>query len=361
MTTRKNWAPGDLQAEFAVLRAREPRIRPYDAARTLQTSEAELVASGCGSSATRLRPEWTTLLPEMESLGEVMGLTRNEWAVIEKHGRYRNVELGAHAGTVLDEGLDLRVFPSQWTFAYAVQDGARRSIQVFDRHGVAVHKTFLLENSGAEAYGRLVAKYAAVDRSMQPEVVPLPAPQPGKSDSEVNVVELRHRWSQLRDTHEFFRLLRELQVERIRALRLVGADWARPVQRLTLREVLEWAVSTRFPVMVFVANPGNIQIHTGPVENLKQAGEWFNVLDRGFNLHIHEVGIDSAWVVRKPTSDGVVTSLELYAADGTGIVSLFSKRKPGQVESTEWRTALAAQSLDVGARDRRRAAPESED
>ena len=51
--------------------------------------------------------------------------------------------------------------------------------------------------------------------------------------------------------------------------------------------------------------------------------------------------IDEAWVVRKPTEDGVVTSLELFDAQGEAIATLFGKRKPGIPEIEDWRVALA--------------------
>lgn len=83
-----------------------------------------------------------------------------------------------------------------------------------------------------------------------------------------------------------------------------------------------------------------IQIHSGPVHTIKQYGPWLNVLDPGFNLHVHEPEIAQAWVVRKPTSDGPVSSLELYDAEGESVLYAFSKRKPGQVESEDWRALL---------------------
>jgi putative hemin transport protein len=101
--------------------------------------------------------------------------------------------------------------------------------------------------------------------------------------------------------------------------------------------VLEAAARDGLPIMVFVNNPGCIQIHTGPVAHLKTAGPWFNVLDPDFNLHLREDLVKSAWVVRKPTSDGFVTSLELYDATEGLVVQFFGKRKPGQSESLDWR------------------------
>ena len=94
--------------------------------------------------------------------------------------------------------------------------------------------------------------------------------------------------------------------------------------------------------MIFAGNAGVIQIHTGPVEKLKALGPWFNVLDDGFNLHLRMDAIDTAWVIRKPTRDGIVTSLEIYDAQGDQIAWMFGKRKPGELERDDWRGIIDA-------------------
>lgn len=92
--------------------------------------------------------------------------------------------------------------------------------------------------------------------------------------------------------------------------------------------------------MVFVGSPGCLQIHTGPVRTLKATSPGYNVLDPGFRPHLNKERIVQAWVVRKPTTDGVVTSLELLDADGGIIARLFDKRKRGQPERDDWRSIL---------------------
>ena len=76
---------------------------------------------------------------------------------------------------------------------------------------------------------------------------------------------------------------------------------------------------TVLPIIVFVGSPSNIQIHTGPVRNIKVMGRGLNVLDSDFNLRLREDHVDAVWVVRKPTSDGIVTSVELMRH---GLVSM---------------------------------------
>ena len=94
--------------------------------------------------------------------------------------------------------------------------------------------------------------------------------------------------------------------------------------------------------MVFVGNEGCVQIYTGRVERLVETGPWFNVLDARFNLHLAEAQVVEAYVVVKPTVDGVVTSVECFDADGALVVQFFGERKPGIPELAGWRDLVAA-------------------
>jgi putative hemin transport protein len=65
------------------------------------------------------------------------------------------------------------------------------------------------------------------------------------------------------------------------------------------------------------------------------------VLDAGFNLHLREDMIKSAWIVEKPTSDGVVTSVEVFDGAGELMAMFFGARKPGNPELQPWRDIVA--------------------
>ena len=56
---------------------------------------------------------------------------------------------------------------------------------------------------------------------------------------------------------------------------------------------------------------------------------------------VREDRIAATWVVKKPTSDGVVTSLELFDRDGEAMAMFFGERKPGKPELEPWRTLVA--------------------
>ncbi|MEL7168820.1 MAG: ChuX/HutX family heme-like substrate-binding protein [Bacteroidota bacterium] len=350
-------AHADLAARWAALRADNPSIRTRNAAADLGVSEADLLATNLGQDdlnavhTIRLDGGWGALLQEIESMGTVMALTRNDACVHEKHGVYRNVKMiEAHAiGLVLDEDIDLRLFLGRWRYGFAVatpfdgaKDGLRRSLQFFDAHGMAVHKVFLTRKSDVEAYERIVGKYRHRDQHDAIEVEAPFVPEAETPDAEIDRAAFLQGWAELKDTHDFFPLLKDHGVSRTQALRFAEGTFAERVELDSPRRALQHAAATETPIMVFVGNRGCIQIHTGPVKKLKEYGAWYNVLDPGFNLHLREDAIAEAWVVRKPTTDGTVTALELFDADGEVITQLFGKRKPGIPELEAWREILAA-------------------
>jgi putative hemin transport protein len=99
---------------------------------------------------------------------------------------------------------------------------------------------------------------------------------------------------------------------------------------------------------VFVGNRHCIQIHSGPVRNLRWLDSWLNVLDAEFNLHLQTRGVTELWRVRKPSSDGIITSWEAFDAQGELVLQLFGARKPGVPELPEWRAlAEACSALEV--------------
>ncbi|WP_049622489.1 hemin-degrading factor [Frateuria defendens] len=333
-----------LHDAWRQLRESEPNLRARDLAERLGVSEGELVASRCGGEGVvRLDGRWPELIRALPSLGRVMVLTRNDSCVHEKRGRFTHVEVGVVMGLVLDEAIDLRLFLRHWKHGFAVRELSHgrtlQSLQFFDGDGRAVHKVYLTGDSDPEAWRRLLDKHRAAGQSPRFETCAVPEPLPRLlRDEEVDIEALRAGWRAMNDgPHEFFALLRRHRVTRVQALRLVGEPFARPVANTAIRTVLTAAAASGLPIMVFVGSPGVVQIHTGPVHNIKTVGPWLNVLDAEFDLHLREDHIAQSWVVRKPTPEGPATSLELYDAQGGQIVQLFGKRKPGLPELEAWR------------------------
>jgi putative hemin transport protein len=314
-----------------------PKLRIRERAQRLGVPEAALVAAECGVQAAELAGTPNAIFRELGTLGSVMALSRNDAAVHERHGSYLDIQAEGPVGIVLGPDIDLRMFFSSWKYIYAVTEQGRQSLQFFDKRGEAVHKVYRTERTDGAAWDALVAKFGAAPST---PVVAEALPAADEAQTPADPAALRARWQALTDTHDFFTMLRQFKVSRLGALRAAGQDLAQEVGQDAVEAMLNQAAATALPIMCFVANRGIVQIHTGPVSRLVRTGPWFNVLDETFNLHLNTEAVVSSWVVNKPTSDGWVTSLELYGADGALIVQFFGERKPGKPELPAWRSLL---------------------
>lgn len=300
--------------------------------------------------AIRLTDRWPDILQAAETLGEVTAITRNDACVHEKVGTYRHCSVNGSVGLVLGGEIDLRVFYAHWAHGFAAAEhtarGVQRSLQFFDAQGTALHKIFLrqgaAEADAVAAFDALVAAYRAP--GTLPGITPVQAPPatPDIPDDQVDIAAFRAGWRSMRDTHEFFGLLKQHRLSRTQALRLAEPEFAKPVPPASVRHLLQRASQAGTPIMVFVGNPGMIQIHSGPVHRIEVHGPWLNVLDPGFNLHLREDHLATAWQVRKPTTDGLVSSLEVFDGQGRTVAMFFGERKPGQAERHDWRQLLQA-------------------
>ncbi|WP_027061546.1 hemin-degrading factor [Mesorhizobium loti] len=328
--------------EIRRARTENPKTRERDLAAQLGISEAELVAAHCGDGVLRIEPRVNDLLTGLEAVGEVMALTRNESAVHEKIGVYDKVVTGNHNAMVLGENIDLRIFPKVWAHGFAVEkrdgDEIRRSLQFFDAAGEAVHKVHLRPASNLYAYQKLVASLESSNQEPTADISGHGFDEEGEATATTaNLDDLRDRWSRLTDVHQFFGMLKTLKLSRRQAVRMVGTDYAWLLDNDAVRAMFHHAAEGEMPIMCFVGNCGCIQIHSGPIKSIKPMGPWINVLDETFHLHLRTDHIHEIWAVRKPTKDGHVTSLEVYAANGEMIIQFFGKRHEGESERDDWR------------------------
>lgn len=331
----------------------QPHRFPSDIAAEIGVPEAALLAArASGRESTKdnaviaLRPDWDGILSSLRDLGPVKTVTRNEWGVIEKNGSYPKFQsFGVHAMFVGNE-IDLRITIGAWASAFAVTAPGRRedtlshSVQFFGTDGAAVHKLFLRAESSTEAFHRIAREFAGA-ADLEAAARPSPTPEGTTlSRAEVDKEALLDGWSKLQDTHEFFSLLHRHKVTRTDALALAEGQYTRRLDPSSLRLLLHRLSSESIPVMVFLGNPGCIQIHKGPLKKIVDWKGWLNVMDPEVELHIREDAIAEVWAVKKPAKDRVIASLEVFDAKGRDILSVFGVRKEGKAQEDRWREAL---------------------
>ncbi|MCX8531281.1 hemin-degrading factor [Chryseobacterium luquanense] len=337
-----NTIVNDLKEKWEALKVENPHLRIRNAAEQLGVSEAELLLTNVGEGVTVLKPEFANILTEVEKLGKVMALTRNDECVHERKGTYLNGDFSSpHAQLFVGEDIDLRIFQNHWNFAFAVVEGDRKSLQFFGKDGLALHKIYLTKDSNVEAFDPIVVQFTAENQAEAFEFEAVAPKAPEKADSEIDAEGFKKAWTELKDTHDFFMMTRKFGVSRTQALRLAPEGYTQKIDSSKVVNVLEEASEKSLPIMVFVGNRGIIQIHTGEVKKTMWHQQWFNVMDPDFNLHLDVTKIAEVWIVKKPTEDGEVTAIEVFNKEGEFIVQLFGKRKPGIPELQEWKDLVA--------------------
>ncbi len=328
-----------LFERFSQLKQQHPSLRARGLAQRLGVTEAELVA--CQPTTQLLQSNWRAWLHELVAVGPVMALTRNDAVVMEKTEPFESVECdNDHVAGVYGQAIDLRLFFGSWRHLFFVE-GERPSFQSFDRFGVATLKVFAVEGTEVSVFRRL-ADALQMSEDQKPAAIEIEPTTPAApaSTAQPDSATFNRAWREMTSPHDFFSLLQRFSVSRMTALHLADADLVWPISPLSHRELFGWAAETAAPVMIFVANGGATQIHSGPIQTLKTVGHWFNILDPHFNLHLQETAIHRAFVVRKPLRDGWTTGVEFYDAREQLMFQLFGERKRGESEPLPWRNRV---------------------
>jgi putative hemin transport protein len=355
-----------LAERYDALRAEQPKLALRDAAARLNVSEAELLATtGLGKTVTRLQEGDNVpreIMRRALDLGTVMALTRNENGVIERTGvatrlkpqdeiagldadkeKEREARLRNIAGGYLGGEIDLRFTFKNWKYAFAVvqpgKDGAvTRSLQFFDQSGNAAHKLYVKSEAGVAVFDKIVADFRNPVQSADLKVAAAPLKPAVKPDSAIDVKEYQLAWNELNDVHQFNRLVTEFGMSREQALRLGPVDKVQPITPQAVRQLLEESARQKLDIMAFLGNDATIQIYSGKIVKVQEAGGFFNVLDPEFNLHLRDSAFHSGYVIKRAG----VTSVEFFDKNGDLVVSFFGVRERNKPQPQSWVDMTAA-------------------
>lgn len=293
-----------------------------------------------------LEKNWRGMLREIRDFGEVMAITRNSGAVHEKIGVYQRLEEQGDIG-IFQGDIDLRLFFNKWEAGYFLIENKPGkvlfSLQFFNQYGVAIHKIYFRENDLELRLNYFLRKYVRyITQKYYVELIKSTYSIPDISGHKparqvfLNRTSFKREWSSMRDTHDFMKLIERYDLTRLEALEQIGLEYAQELDQDSVEDVFRAAAQERILLMVFVGNESVIQIHTGLIHNVSKFSSWINILDGGFNLHLRENLISRVWLVKKPTADGIVTSVEIFDAKGEVIAMIFGERHPGQAQRCDW-------------------------
>ena len=270
----------DHYTRWLALKEENPGKYARDIAGLMNLSEAELTFARVGHDAWRLRGEIREILGALEAVGETKCICRNDYAVHEQAGSFTQQHLNGHAGLVLNpRGLDLRLFLNQWASAFHLSETTARG----ERQSIQFfdHQGDAVLKVYTTDNTDLAAWADVLTRFIFADNPPLElkvAETPLYAEN-ADAALVDKAWRAMTDVHQFFGLLMK---------------------------------------------------------------GWLNIFNPTFTLHLLEETIAESWVTRKPTADGHVTSLELFAADGTQIAQLYGQRTEGEPEQSQWRSQIDA-------------------
>ena len=337
--TATSYEPTRLRDAWSLIRSLRPTAPQRQGAEDLGVTEAQLVAAHCGHSAVRLRGRWAALLGDLVQLGAVQGLTRNEHAVIEAEGVYRDLRISNDEICVVDQGINLAATTRKWASAFAVREvgrfGVRNSLQFFDDAGLSAHKLFLGPHSAGCAFDAITNLYADEDQS-DGIFVRADTVRALGSCPQIDIGELRARFAHAKSVGEAGEAIEELGGDRLRALRLLGEPHARRAVNSAVLRALELAAVRFVAIKASVANAAAVQSFEGTVLNVKPVAGWVNVLDTSFNLHVRAAAIAETWIVQTPTEDEPEVTLEMFDHESRCIATLGGASGEGPFEYERW-------------------------
>lgn len=342
-----------LSARWESLRQQQPKLQMRDAAKSLGVSEAELLATQT-SQVVRLQggaDAARKIMRRALDLGEVMALSRNEHGVIEVTGVATRVKPKSATETLDEDArlrqqnaiggyiggpIDLRFHFTNWAHAFAVtqtRDGkTNRSLQFFDASGEAIHKIFVKSEAGVAVFEQMQEEFRLAKADVPPAIVAKSMKAKEIDDSKVDLKEFHLAWEEMSDVHQFARIVSEFKLSRQQALRLAPKNYAQRLSAAGIRALLDGAAKDQIAIMAFLGNRGVTQIFSGKIEKVAAHGDWYNVLDPKFNLHLRESGFAQGWVIKRAG----ITSVEFFDHDGEPVVSFFGVRARGEPQTQSW-------------------------
>jgi putative hemin transport protein len=318
--------------------------RPFDDLQLPSLTDVQRIA--LHPHALRLQGEFAPLLQRLATLGNLTEVTRNSSALLETEHVSGALYVNNELELAPTEALHLRIFYPQWEHGYALAEydaetqTQRHSLQFFDRHGSMMHQIVLVDSGDVDAFKQVVRDHRA-NEQLTPAQLVMPSDEATEQAlRKIDVNALRADWAHTHNHQDFVQRQEVFDQQRLRKLRLAGKAFAYQVANDSARIILQRMTEFGTAIMAQVGNAGMVQAYYGKIKKIGSKNSRLKIANTGFRMLLREDHIDSIWVAKKPTTDGIITSLELFNRQGMHIASFLSKKDNGQPEPREWRESI---------------------
>ena len=333
----------ELKQRWQQLVNDNPRTRIRDAAEILDVSEMELLATDMPQKVLMLEGDFKALMQRLTKVGKIMSLVRNDVAVHELSGIYPTLQYSGDPQVgVAMEAIDLCIHFNEYRYAFAVRSPQGkhelRSIQTSDKCGQALQTIYLKNRDHVFLWDEIVEHFTA---QQQKPTFDLGSAEPvSRSFVDIDLTKLKQEWQQMQHAQDLSEIIKRLGISQHEAVSFIGQPYNRKVEIQAINQLIEQIKEQAIACSVLVRNKGVTQIYSGRFHKTAAMGAWMNVLDPNFNLHILTSAVEDVWVVKKPTQQGLLTSLEAYDKKGRISLEITPINTSEKQDLTEWHQVL---------------------
>jgi len=273
-------------------------------------------------------------LPQFD---RVVATTANASAVMTEIGVYADVSFCGAPLVAPPDRISLRLAPSAVRMALALDahhgDRLPPSLQLFDRHGAVLHKTFMTSIADELALESL--KYAT--RSYRLDWPTIRALEPAQDDAApVEIGAIRRDWSRQDFSVAIDRMIEWRGGRRRRALPFIGADQAWRIDRQVAPHFLNRLVRWKTPFTRMVASANCCQLQHGALDDVSQRGDLFLMTSGRCTLSFDPADIADYWVT---VHEGGL-AIEAYDRDGLCAFALTQASAPQTGCAPAWQDVV---------------------
>ncbi len=306
--------------------------------KTLGLTELDVVDQQLGVNSIALKTNFLEIMNSLPSLGYTATRVYNNIAIQECKGFYMATVCENTINIIMANAKEagVKVLLDSWQCIYAVREltelGYRYSLQIFGENGKAVKKIFMQPQSNFYAYQDIIDGHKSNEEQTQQAI------QKSISNirKDVDVRELILDWRKEGSINHAEELTKKYKISYQEIYRYIGDVYAEELSVKKLEIIMEQAAERNMPMSFYTFNNGVSQYYSGVLDNVYASGDCLHCMAADFSLQILETSIANAWLVRKATSSGIVTSLEFYDSYGNQLLKLHGQyNKYG--ESIHWK------------------------
>jgi len=332
-------AKTQLQETYKNVCEKYGELSDREAKKILGVTELDIVDQQLGVSSVALKTSFLGIVNSLSSLGYTTTEVYNNVAVQECRGFYMATACEDTINIIMANAKEagIKLLLDSWQCIYAVRKltelGYRYSFQIFDKNGSVVQKIFMRSQSNFYAYQDIVNNY----KDSFCKNTPIINKVVSNIYKEVDVRELILDWRKAKSISHAEELTKKYKLSYQEIYRYIGDVYAEELPVKKLEVIMEQVTERNMPMSFYTFNNGASQYYSGTLDSAYASGDYLYCIAADFSLKILETGIANAWLVRKATSGGIVTSLEFYDSYGSQLLKVHGQYDSHYGESIHWK------------------------